>query len=360
MHYNAACVLARLGERDRAAAHLMDAIRAGFADFSHLRRDQDLRSLRGHRTYQTILRAREMADGMLADRQLVEWRRGHDPAAYRYAGDPQRRLHLAAAIDQPQLDAIRAAVEAQFDHLSATLFPGALRSYALIVVPEAGQADALIGDKRADGRYQHGLRRLVVRSADRALQHELVHLLHHRHMDALGQAHPAWIQEGLATLYEAHQLSGEGNVTFAANDRDEAATYMLSRHQLRGWRTVMTLTEDDFSRDAARLYPQVRSMMRFIDERVGVRAWYAVYVAAFDTDATGAASLQAAFGQPLDEIEQAWREWLKRQPVVVRGQPQRPTPRPAEAALDEPAAAAAEPSTNGAARDGVPVPSAAE
>ena len=44
MLYNAACVQCRLHEPERGASLLIDAVKAGFGDFSHMRRDPDLRS----------------------------------------------------------------------------------------------------------------------------------------------------------------------------------------------------------------------------------------------------------------------------------------------------------------------------
>lgn len=319
MLYNAACLHARMGELDHGAARLLEAIKAGFADFSRMRRDRDLRPLRDHRLYQTIMKARDAADPLLGERQVQQWRESHPSAAYRYASDPKRRINIVAAMDEPALEELRGLIEAQFDHLQQALFPDALPIYALVVVPAGEDADALLPHAHAAGHYHHGLRMLVARDADRALRHELVHLLHHRHMDALGQQHPIWIQEGLATLYEGCQVMPDGQEVFAATDRDAAAAYLAARDDLRPWREILEMSDDTFNADAARLYPQVHSIFRFIVERVGVANWYAAYVRNHDADASGATALEETFDQPLDEIEAQWRRWLAEQPMVIKG-----------------------------------------
>jgi tetratricopeptide (TPR) repeat protein len=48
VRYNLACSLALLGRTDEALAALETAVRLGYRDMEHLRRDDDLRSLRGH------------------------------------------------------------------------------------------------------------------------------------------------------------------------------------------------------------------------------------------------------------------------------------------------------------------------
>lgn len=319
MLYNAACLHVRIGELDRGAARLLEAIKAGFADFSRMRRDRDLRPLRDHRLYQTILKAREAADPLLGERQVQQWRESHSSVTYRYASDPKRRINIVAAMDEPALEELRGLIEAQFDHMQQTLFPDALPIYALVAVPSADDADSLLPHDHAAGHYHHGLRMLIARDADRALRHELIHLLHHRHMDALGQQHPIWIQEGLATLYEGRQVMPDGQEVFAATDRDAAATYLAARDELRPWREILEMSDDRFNADAAQLYPQVGSMFRFIAEHVGVVNWYAGYVRNHEADASGATALEESFGQQLDEIEAEWRRWLAEQPMVIKG-----------------------------------------
>ncbi|NIM60902.1 MAG: hypothetical protein GTO30_04390, partial [Acidobacteria bacterium] len=51
------------------------------------------------------------------------------------------------------------------------------------------------------GIYEHERRRLIARDIGASLRHELTHAYHYADMDRLGQRHPLWVQEGIATLY---------------------------------------------------------------------------------------------------------------------------------------------------------------
>ena len=73
------------------------------------------------------------------------------------------------------------------------------------------------------GRYRHSRRELIATDAGMTLQHEIVHAFHHNHMDMLGQEHPIWIQEGIASLFESIDISEDGTVHFFANDRHYVA-----------------------------------------------------------------------------------------------------------------------------------------
>jgi tetratricopeptide (TPR) repeat protein len=55
VHYNLACSLALVGEKDKALKALRGAIRRGFSEFEKLREDPDLSSLRGEPEFQALL-----------------------------------------------------------------------------------------------------------------------------------------------------------------------------------------------------------------------------------------------------------------------------------------------------------------
>ena len=63
MLYNAACVHVRLGNVEGGAAYLIRAVKSGFSNISHLRRDPDLRGLHQHpvdcQAFGRVDRARE-------------------------------------------------------------------------------------------------------------------------------------------------------------------------------------------------------------------------------------------------------------------------------------------------------------
>ena len=58
VHYNLACSLALAGQKDEALGALERAIRLGYDDFEHLKRDTDLKSLRDDPRFQSLLSPR--------------------------------------------------------------------------------------------------------------------------------------------------------------------------------------------------------------------------------------------------------------------------------------------------------------
>ena len=56
VHYNLACSLALVGEKEKAIEILERAIELGYSDFEHLKRDSDLKSLHGDLKFQSLLK----------------------------------------------------------------------------------------------------------------------------------------------------------------------------------------------------------------------------------------------------------------------------------------------------------------
>ena len=48
VHYNLACSFALVGEKTKAVTALKRAVRLGYSDLEHLKRDRDLKSIRNH------------------------------------------------------------------------------------------------------------------------------------------------------------------------------------------------------------------------------------------------------------------------------------------------------------------------
>jgi hypothetical protein len=323
--YNAACAQCRLDRPQRGAAYLIQAVKAGFTDISHLRRDPDLRPLREHPVFRAIVDARQAADEQLARRNLQRWRQALDGGPYRFDDDAERRLTFAWALDEPARADARRRLAALTAHLGAGLFatPSADRSSPrnrlLIVIPTARDAPRLLQQPNAAGVYRHRRRELIAADAKRALRHEFVHALHHDHMDAVGQEHPLWIQEGLALLYEDYRLGDDGSIRFTANDRHDLSRTLAAGNRLLRWRELFAMKPQALRAGAASTYPQLRSIFRFIAREGRLEAWYDAYVDGFEDDPTGVAALELVFGRPVESLERGWRRWLDEQPVTGAG-----------------------------------------
>ena len=55
IHYNLACSFALVGRKKEALAALRHAIRLGYLDFNHLRKDPDLKSLHGDPDFEKLV-----------------------------------------------------------------------------------------------------------------------------------------------------------------------------------------------------------------------------------------------------------------------------------------------------------------
>ncbi len=309
MLYNAACVQCRLGEIDLGAAFLLRAIKAGFADVSHARRDPDLRPLHGHPVFRAIVDARDAADETLARRQMQAWRRQLGEAPYRYEVDTTRRIITISALDETADASVHRLLETHTDHLQQTLFPST-PSYVLVLIPTRDDAASLLTRPHVRGLYNHRRRELVTFGHPRALRHELAHALHHGHMDELGQEHPLWIQEGLASLYETYDVDDDGTARFGPNDRHEHVKTLAINGWLLSWSDLAALKPEALQSEAFRVYPQLRSIFRFFADRGKLESWYRAYTDSFDTDETGITAIATVFDRPITEVEAAWRRWL--------------------------------------------------
>ncbi len=314
MLYNAACVRCRLGRPDDGARDLVRAVKAGFADFGHLRRDPDLRPLHRHPVYRAIVDAREAADESLAARQLERWRKLLPGEGYRHETDTRRRINYVTCLDEAGQAGVERTLEALEILLDQSLFShpsgSSARGWVLVAIPIPADAAALLARKSVQGHYSHLRRELVAADPGRALRHEFVHAMHNAHMDLLGQDHALWIQEGLATLYEDYEIGNDETIRFLANDREPLAAILARRGELRPLREIAHLTAADMRAGGAAIYAQLRSMFGFIENTAGLAAWYRAAATTFDADPSGLASLEAALGAPLDECERRWRAWL--------------------------------------------------
>jgi Flp pilus assembly protein TadD len=335
MHYNAACVLARLGNTDSAGTALLDSVKAGFLDFSHMRRDPDLDPLRHGEVYRAIMAASDAADPLVAERRIKRWQTAMGDSKHRIERDLQRNLDYITALDDIEHEDLRQRVQTQSDGLLGWLFSTPLQQRVLIVIPTEEHLAGLMPDDRIHGRYRHQMRELVSAPDQVALPHEVAHIYHHNHMDQLGQVHPMWIQEGLAALFEAYRVV-DGAFIFQANQRDQFVRDLLTRgNGLSSLEDLMTATAADFRHNAATHYAQARSLLRFLAQADRLDTWYATYTDQYRQDPTGRAALEAALDLSLEQIDRRWRGWATavqvRQPeptAVRRPRPQGPLRRP--------------------------------
>lgn len=316
--YRAAQVESRLHRPDEAAAHLMAALKAGYRDFSDIRRDSDLAAIRDHDIFRAIVDARDAADPLLSDRNVALWRERLGEDSYELRDDPSRRLRWLAPAPFRDMPTIR-RMNRLYDELEERLFSEPQEHQVLVMLVDPADRARALDRTGVGGVYRHEARELIALDVEVSLPHELCHLLHHSHMDRLGQEHAFWLQEGLASLFESWESLTDGGWYFIPTNRQLLAQRLSKRGELLPLAEFLAIDHEQFTRDAARSYAQARTFMRFVDERVGAAALYRAYVARFEGDPTGRLALEAVFEESLGSIEESWRQWLDAQPIRVHG-----------------------------------------
>jgi len=313
MHYNAACARAQLGALESAERALLDAIRAGFDDWSAIVRDGDLTPLHPRPMYRAILAARDAADGALASKRADEWlaRLDGSPAPYRHVVSASLRLDFVTAMDDDALAAVAEEARAMFDLLAPLIMREMPARRVTVVLLEPAEAAFALPTRYAHGRYAPGRRELVAR-ADRpaSLRHELVHVLHHDLMDAQRRTHAPWVIEGLAALFEDFRIATDGDAVFLANARHGIARSLALSARWTAWDEFIALDGESFDAQAHVHYAVARSIFEFIDAEASLACFIDAYVNGFDDDPTGAAALEAMFGAPLRDVEARWAAWV--------------------------------------------------
>ena len=383
VHYNLACARAVLRKPDAANDSLRRAVELGFANARHLRRDPYLRPLHGTEAFESLLSNWSAVLDLQRQarlRQAHSWVRG---GVVEIAAD-DLRCDVVSSHDETETtravrEMRRVADWAQplFARDAPTAGPGAEPAsespYVVVALPDqqdflkwafwtygghARRAFSGIG-----GAYEHDDKRLVAQDLGATLRHEFFHVLHWRDMDRLGQVHPIWIQEGLASLVEdmdpawlatrkpvLTQTETGGGVDprlLRETGSDEPGEIKPDRvtEQDRGyrpvasWRTniVKRLARAGKLRSFAELagldhktfstnrplatYAQARTVLLYLHERGVLTDWYWVYTSGgehgFTADPGGLAAMEAVLGDEIGRIEAQYLDWIRHDLVEV-------------------------------------------
>lgn len=330
--YNHACVLAQLGRLKDAEAQLLASIKAGFRDFAAMEADPDLEPIRDSETYGAIMEARariesERGSGTPADPSVrrrrapapdpvAQWKKDHpepltDKTGYRYEDDPDSSITYATFLD--------AASHARMTRMLGDLERHLLRAYfgkppnerLLVAIVRPGDAGKYLDRPEVRGMYLHSARRLVSRDTGQSLQHEFVHLMHFAALERTGQRHPMWVQEGLASLYEDYTLAADGSIEFHPNIRFNYARKQVLADASMRWDQLFALSNEEFMREAERLYPQVRAIFEFLARERKLEEFYRQLCRTWDDDPDGSSAMEKTFGEPLARIEDRWKKWIR-------------------------------------------------
>lgn len=344
--FDAARVASRQRDLRAAAAYATRALRAGWRDDAALDGHPDLEPLRGHESWSQVLAVRrEMRPGAgapdwsnpigpapagaapgaagspsgaapgagsdaIASASLQRWLDRFGAERYRIERDAELNVIFASGVDTASMARTRTMLKELAPALSRSLFGAIPPDTVLVAIATHADAERFFGDPQQSGLYEHKDRSLISRDTGSSLRHEFVHLMHWGHMQRLGQRHPIWIQEGLATLFEDWRAREDGSVEILPNLRQPKAHEHLSAGRTPTWAELARMSQDDFMAKADVNYPAVRSIFTWIAERGWLQRWYRAYTAMHSEDPSGMRALESVSGQPAARLEAQWREWV--------------------------------------------------
>ncbi|MBX3467490.1 MAG: PDZ domain-containing protein [Planctomycetes bacterium] len=292
-HVEVGALRARQGDAVQAVASLRRAVLSGFADLERLKADERLKAVHEAPGFKQLLAQRtgllRLAARKAPARQARLLRARGATADYRDVRDEARQVVWLHALDEAAFAAVRGEVEA---------FVGAARRAALTKPPEGPLTLILLAPQdRAAGETGYDptthtltLAPLPFGAFARAPQarRELARALHAADRQARQQAHPAWLEEGLADLLAAATVEGE------------RLTPRLAA-RVESLKDAPPLAE--LLTDARRRGLAARALLHLVAVRGALGAFY---------ERVGAgAPLEAALAEALGaDVEQAWRAWL--------------------------------------------------
>jgi len=334
MHYNSACALAMLGRTAEAEEALKDAISFGFVDFAAMERDVHLASLRDTPTFRAILRG---WDELLSERRASDLRVMQEffKGPYTFAQDDHLRLQFASAVEAGSFEAARreiGLVAGWWDQHFGDVLPAPAidrpEPWVNVVLPTPTDFFRLVRADGVGGLYDRTVKRLIAQDIGATLRHEFVHVLHWRQLVRLGQEHPLWIMEGLASLVEDVEVSDGGGLVIVPSWRTNIVKRLEARNALMKWDQFFRLDQRRFMTVRPRaMYAQARAVFMFMESRGVLGVWYREYVRTFGQDPTGLAAVEKAFGTGVATVEREFREWVRGLPEVAEAS------RPGEAGL---------------------------
>ena len=320
--YDLACVHAGEGETERAMEDLERATAAGFTDFSHLQKNPAFDELRGSARFKRLL-AREGEIRRNATQQILRDLKADFGPEYLYEVDEAHRLIFAAHTSRAALDEIRDELQIEATSQWEQLFSHKPDEFIRIVIATPADFARLVPRHDAGGYYDDTTRTVLVRGPGAALRHEFTHALHAADQHALGQVHPVWLSEGLATLYEQpkRERGDDGFTRLIPADTWRLAKVKTAarRGSLIPLRKLFNLSREDFNKRPDLAYGQAGSLLLYLFERGSLKKFYDAYTRGYAHDPIGRTALEQTAGTGLAGLQKQWVDWLLARPTPPHG-----------------------------------------
>ncbi|MGZ3448048.1 MAG: hypothetical protein ACXVEF_00530 [Polyangiales bacterium] len=163
------------------------------------------------------------------------------------------------------------------------------------------------------GFYTHEIRTVVMNVGPGigTLTHELVHPL----VEADFPKAPDWINEGIASLYEAFSLPKAGEIRGNKNFRHPALLEALRSKKDRTWASLpnlFSMTDKIFRGKREGLnYAIARYFCQWMDGQNKLWPFYHAWRDDFAKDPTGEKAFLAVMGKSPADLDAAWAAWVK-------------------------------------------------
>ncbi|MBI3926967.1 MAG: hypothetical protein HY319_15635 [Armatimonadetes bacterium] len=144
-----------------------------------------------------------------------------------------------------------------------------------------------------------------IATGEGTLVHEMTHALSNADFPQC----PPWLFEGLGSLYEMPYLS-KGRLRGAVNWRLPRLQKAIQEKKTLPLRKLLALNSHEFySQNAGLNYAEARYLLMFLQERGLLAGCYKQLREAYPSDPTGTATLEKAWGGPLEQLETEWKRW---------------------------------------------------
>jgi hypothetical protein len=242
----------------------------------------------------------------IACQQLEQFGKGYTARV-----DPSRHIVYVSALDEAQLQQTVNLLVAFADAYRRTLPTCRVGWNVVVCLPTVDDYHKLkLPFEGCTGFYTPAGHRVVAIDRGRTLLHEFTHALHHADAANDRQVHPIWVTEGLATLFEASEITPSG-LRPEVDLRLPTVQRALRAHKAIPLQRLVTMGREPFLKDAELAYAQARYLMFYLHHRGRLDDWYKQYKATFVDDPDGVKALEFALGNRLSVVEPDWIKWVQ-------------------------------------------------
>jgi tetratricopeptide (TPR) repeat protein len=310
--YNLACVLAGEGKTADAMTALEQATDAGFTDFTILSHNHTLAPLRQLPRYPALLARKDQIVHHAAGIAVSALRRELGDQ-YLYDADEQHKLVFAVALDRPALEMLKRDLLTIESAEEREVFSHPPDEFIRIVIPTEPDFSRLAPTPHLGGDYDDTTRTAVSMRLGQFMTHEFTHALHAADQHALGQVHPVWLSEGLASLYESAEID-ESQLIAHDNTRLKYVRGAAKSGTLPSLNQLVRMNREDFNARPNLTYGEASYLLRYLQEAGQLKSFYDAYTAAFGTDASGAIALAQSTQLTLSDLQKTFEKWIEDRP----------------------------------------------